>query len=136
MGRLMGLRTFLKRVAGRDGGGELEIVDLKVGDGEEVRPGMKVVVHYVGTLTDGTKFDSSRDRAQPFEFPLGGGQVIGGWDQGVAGMRVGGMRRLTVPSRLGYGRKGAPPDIPGGATLIFEIELLRIKRMTTSTKPT
>ncbi|MCP4868967.1 MAG: FKBP-type peptidyl-prolyl cis-trans isomerase [Proteobacteria bacterium] len=129
----MGLRTFLKGLSG--GGGELEIEDLVVGEGEEARPGMKVEVHYVGTLTDGTKFDASRDRAQPFVFPLGGGRVIEGWDEGVVGMKVGGTRRLTVPARLGYGRRGAPPSIPGGATLVFEIELLRIKRGNASGMP-
>ena len=128
----MGLRSFLK---GLTGGGELEIEDVEIGDGEEARPGLKVVVHYTGRLTDGTKFDSSHDRVRPFEFILGAGRVIEGWDQGVDGMKVGGKRKLTVPARLGYGRRGAPPKIPGGATLIFEVELLRVRKGSRSTAP-
>ena len=120
----MGLRTFLK---GLTGGGELTIDDTQTGDGEEAVPGMKVVVHYTGRLTDGTVFDSSRSRVQPFEFVLGAGQVIDGWDQGIEGMRVGGKRTLTIPSRLGYGRRGSPPSIPGGATLVFDVELVGIR---------
>ena len=129
----MGLRTFLKSLVG--GGGELEIEDLQVGDGEEAVPGMTVVVHYVGTLTDGSVFDSSRSRVEPFEFVLGAGRVIEGWDQGVEGMRVGGKRKLTVPSRLGYGRRGAPPKIPGGATLVVEVELMRVRTGARATAP-
>lgn len=105
---------------------ELQIEDIKVGDGAEAQAGTTVAVHYVGTLTDGQKFDSSRDRAQPFQFPLGAGHVIQGWDQGVAGMRVGGLRKLTVPPHLGYGERGFPPVIPANATLVFEVELLDI----------
>jgi len=106
---------------------ELQIEDLVVGEGEEVRAGNIVEVHYTGTLTDGTKFDSSLDRGVPFEFELGAGEVIAGWDQGVAGMKVGGKRKLVIPPELGYGERGAPGAIPGNATLIFEVELLGIK---------
>ena len=85
------------------------------------------MVHYTGWLTDGTKFDSSRDRGQPFSFPIGAGQVIPGWDEGVAGMKVGGRRKLVIPANLGYGDMGAPPVIPPGATLVFDVELLDLK---------
>jgi FKBP-type peptidyl-prolyl cis-trans isomerase len=101
--------------------------DVKVGTGPAAKTGDHVFVHYVGTLTDGTKFDSSRDRGEPFDFTLGGGQVIKGWDQGVVGMKKGGIRNLTIPSELGYGKNGSPPKIPPDATLKFEIELLEIK---------
>ena len=104
----------------------LQIDDIKVGTGAEAKAGQKVSVHYVGTLTDGSKFDSSRDRGQGFDFKLGAGQVIKGWDQGVAGMKVGGVRKLTVPPELGYGARGFPPVIPPNATLVFEVELLGI----------
>jgi FKBP-type peptidyl-prolyl cis-trans isomerase len=104
----------------------LKYVDLKVGDGAEAKAGDAVQVHYTGWLLDGTKFDSSRDRNQPFRFKLGAGQVIKGWDQGVAGMKVGGKRKLTIPAELGYGRQGAGGVIPPGATLVFEVELLGI----------
>ncbi len=106
---------------------KLIIEDLKVGTGPEVKSGDHVVMHYVGTLEDGTKFDSSYDRDQPFETPIGVGYVIKGWDMGVQGMKVGGKRKLTIPYQLGYGKYGIDPDIPGFATLIFEVELLRIK---------
>lgn len=102
----------------------LKIEDLKVGSGAEAKAGQSVAVHYVGTLTNGSKFDSSRDRGEPFEFRLGAGQVIKGWDQGVAGMKVGGLRKLTIPPDLGYGARGFPPVIPGNSTLVFEVELL------------
>ena len=105
---------------------QLVIEDLKVGDGAEARAGANVTVHYVGTLQSGTKFDSSRDRGQGFSFKLGAGQVIKGWDQGVAGMKVGGQRRLTIPPHLAYGDQGFPGAIPPNATLVFEVELLRI----------
>ncbi len=105
---------------------ELIIEDLRVGDGAEATPGTKITVHYVGTLTDGSKFDSSRDRGQGFSFKLGAGQVIQGWDQGFAGMKVGGMRKLTIPPALGYGERGFPPVIPARSTLVFEVELLSV----------
>lgn len=105
----------------------LGIDDIKVGTGAEARAGSSVTVHYVGTLTDGSKFDSSRDRGRGFEFPLGAGKVIKGWDQGVAGMRVGGIRKLTIPAELGYGARGFPPVIPPNATLVFEVELLDVR---------
>ena len=100
--------------------------DLKVGEGAEAKAGDKVTVHYTDWLTNGTKFDSSVDRGEPFKFNLGAGEVIKGWDQGVAGMKAGGKRKLTIPSSLGYGDRGAGRTIPGGATLIFEVELLKI----------
>jgi len=102
--------------------------DIKVGNGAEAKAGDVVSVHYVGTLDNDTKFDSSRDRKQPFEFKLGTGEVIKGWDQGVAGMKIGGIRKLTIPPELGYGAAGAPPRIPPNSTLHFEIELLGIKK--------
>jgi len=106
---------------------KLIIEDLTPGSGTEAKgPGQYVTVHYTGWLEDGTEFDSSRRRDEPFGFPLGVGYVIPGWDQGVIGMRVGGKRRLTVPSTLGYGAHGAGNVIPPYATLVFEIELLEI----------
>ena len=105
---------------------ELEIEDLNAGTGAEATAGKTVTVHYVGTLTSGSKFDSSRDRGQPFEFTLGVGQVIGGWDQGFAGMKVGGSRTLVIPPELGYGARGAGGVIPPNATLLFEVELLGV----------
>jgi FKBP-type peptidyl-prolyl cis-trans isomerase len=106
---------------------ELKIEDLVVGTGEEAIAGKTISVHYTGTLTNGTKFDSSKDRGEPFEFTLGAGQVIKGWDQGFAGMKIGGQRKLTIPSSLGYGEQGAGGVIPPNATLIFEVELLGVK---------
>ena len=105
----------------------LQIDDLRPGTGAEARPGNNVTVHYVGTLTNGTKFDSSRDRGQGFAFKLGAGQVIKGWDQGVAGMKVGQLRKLTIPPELAYGTRGFPPAIPPNSTLVFEVELLDVK---------
>src|SRR5215471_872962 len=116
-----------------DGRGEatmsasLQIENIKPGSGAEAVAGKTVSVHYVGTLTDGSKFDSSRDRGQPFDFRLGAGQVIRGWDQGVAGMKVGEVRKLTIPHDLAYGERGYPPVIPPRATLVFEVELLGVR---------
>lgn len=106
-----------------DAGSGLQLIELQEGSGAEALPGASVSVHYTGWLTDGRKFDSSRDRGQPFSFNLGGGQVIRGWDEGVAGMKVGGRRRLIIPAELGYGSRGVGP-IPPGATLLFNVELL------------
>lgn len=106
---------------------ELKIEDITEGTDEAAKSGDTLVVHYTGTLEDGTKFDSSKDRGEPFEFVLGAGYVIQGWDQGMVGMKVGGVRKLTIPSDMGYGDYGVPGAIPGGATLIFEVELLEIK---------
>lgn len=105
----------------------LQAEDLVVGTGTEAAAGHNVAVHYTGWLTDGTKFDSSVDRGQPFSFTLGAGRVIKGWDQGVAGMKVGGKRKLTIPPELGYGERGAAGVIPPGATLVFEVELLGVR---------
>lgn len=113
---------------------ELVIDELAAGEGEAIAPGSTAVVHYTGWLFDpqaeegkGEQFDSSVDRGQPFRFPLGAGRVIAGWDQGVAGMRVGGQRRLVIPPHLGYGSRGAGGVIPPGATLVFDVELLGIE---------
>jgi len=104
----------------------LQIEEIKVGTGETASAGQFVSVHYTGWLTNGTKFDSSRDRDEAFEFPLGERNVIAGWDEGVQGMRIGGIRKLTIPPQLGYGARGAGGVIPPNATLVFEVELLDI----------
>ena len=113
---------------------KLKIKDVKVGSGPEVKDGDHVIIHYTGWLEEpqgsgkpGKKFDSSVDRDQPFETPIGVGYVIKGWDEGVVGMKVGGKRRLIIPHELGYGKYGVEPNIPGFATLIFDVELLGIK---------
>ena len=104
----------------------LQYWDIVVGTGATAAPGIIVKVHYSGFLTTGEKFDSSRDRGVPFSFPLGGGQVIKGWDEGVAGMKVGGKRQLRIPPQLGYGATGAGGAIPPNATLIFDVQLLEV----------
>ena len=101
--------------------------DLVVGSGNSAAAGQKVSVHYTGWLTNGTKFDSSKDRGEPFMFSLGRGEVIRGWDEGVSGMKVGGKRKLTIPAALGYGTRGAGGVIPPNATLLFEVELLGVR---------
>jgi FKBP-type peptidyl-prolyl cis-trans isomerase len=105
----------------------LQYQDLVIGTGAEALAGKLVTVHYTGTLQDGTKFDSSVDRNQPFTFTLGAGQVIPGWDEGVAGMKVGSKRKLIIPPALAYGEQGYPPVIPANATLTFDVELLDVK---------
>ncbi|MEN0065700.1 MAG: FKBP-type peptidyl-prolyl cis-trans isomerase [Myxococcota bacterium] len=105
---------------------DLIIEDLEVGTGDEAATGMNVSVHYTGWLADGSKFDSSLDRNQPFGFALGQGRVIPGWEQGVVGMKVGGKRKLTIPPHLAYGERGFPGAIPPNATLTFEVELLGV----------
>lgn len=108
-------------------GSGLQFIDIERGTGDSPKAGETVVVHYTGWLEDGTKFDSSLDRGRPFSFPIGEGQVIAGWDEGLATMQVGGTRRLLIPPELGYGAGGYPPVIPANATLTFDVELLEIR---------
>jgi peptidylprolyl isomerase len=115
--------TEEKKAVTTDSG--LQYTDLVEGTGDSPKSGQKVTVHYTGTLEDGTKFDSSRDRGQPFDFKIGVGQVIKGWDEGVSTMKVGGRRQLIIPPELGYGSRGIGP-IPPNATLIFDVELLKV----------
>lgn len=130
---LVGAGVVYLLAPGRGGGAEvrtesgLRYVDLVEGTGPSPQAGQTAVVHYTGTLENGTKFDSSRDRGQPLEFPIGRGRVIKGWDEGVMTMKVGGRRKLTVPPALGYGAAGSPPTIPPNATLLFDVELLDVR---------
>lgn len=121
--------VFPKTIAGKPVGEVKTLVteDLIVGTGDEAVAGKSVTVHYTGWLVDGSKFDSSVDGNQPFQFGLGAGMVIPGWEQGVAGMKVGGSRMLAIPGDLGYGAQGAPPSIPPNATLIFQVDLLAVQ---------
>jgi FKBP-type peptidyl-prolyl cis-trans isomerase len=104
----------------------MQIEEIVIGTGASPKAGQEVSVHYTGWLTDGSKFDSSRDRGTPFSFHIGRGMVIKGWDQGVMSMKVGGKRKLTIPPELGYGKGGYPPVIPPNSTLVFEVELLGV----------
>jgi FKBP-type peptidyl-prolyl cis-trans isomerase len=106
---------------------ELNVEVISEGDGEAVKAGDMISVHYTGTLIDGSKFDSSVDRGTPFEFEIGAGRVIQGWDQGLLGIKVGSKVILSIPSEMGYGAYGSPPAIPGGAGLVFEVEVLEVK---------
>src|SRR5262249_52929036 len=105
----------------------LQYVDIKMGTGREAKPGDTVIVHYIGKLKNGTKFDSSLDHGRPFDFKLGAGEVIKGWDLGVAGMKEGGVRKLVIPSDLGYGPRGSGKPTPPNATLVFDVELLQVQ---------
>ena len=121
------LSTSFAEKAAHETASGLKYVDLLEGEGRQPKKGKTVVVHYTGWLEDGKKFDSSVDRGEPFSFRIGMGQVIRGWDEGVMSMRVGGKRRLTIPPKLGYGARGAGGVIPPNATLIFEVELLKVR---------
>ncbi|HEX3146533.1 MAG TPA: FKBP-type peptidyl-prolyl cis-trans isomerase [Gemmataceae bacterium] len=106
----------------------LKYVEVKIGDGKEVKEGTKVMVHYTGTLENGKKFDSSVDRGKPFgPLTVGAGDVIKGWDEGLQGMKVGGKRKLIIPAKLAYGEDGRPPVIPANATLLFDVEIVEVK---------
>lgn|SRR5512142_1564471 len=111
----------------RERAAQLQVEDIDTGFGDVARAGKTVTVHYTGWLEDGTRFDSSYDRGEPFTFPLGGGRVIRGWDEGVQGMKVGGRRKLIIPPELGYGARGAGRLIPPDATLVFDVELLEVR---------
>ena len=118
-----GTRCIRSEHASSHAGG-FQIVDITLGSGDEAKMGDLVSVEYTGTLRDGTVFDSSRPRGKPFQFRLGASQVIKGFERGIVGMKPGGVRRITIPPELGYGKKGAPPSVPPNATLVFEIELV------------
>jgi len=123
---LLAAAAFVVTACAKKEPADLVVETLQPGTGEAAQPGQVVSVHYTGWLTNGTKFDSSLDRGTPFQFMLGQGQVIQGWDQGVAGMKVGEKRKLTIPSRLGYGEMGAGNVIPPKSTLVFEVQLLGV----------
>lgn len=132
--RILALTMWLPLVALAQEVGTLQVTDLAEGEGAAIAAGSVAVVHYTGWLYDpaaedgkGKKFDSSVDRGKPFSFPLGAGRVIKGWDEGVAGMKVGGKRRLVIPAHMAYGERGAGGAIPPGATLVFDVELLGIE---------
>ena len=132
--RILALSMWLPLVALAQEAGSLQVTELAAGEGPAIAAGSVAVVHYTGWLYDpaaedgkGRKFDSSVDRGKPFSFPLGAGRVIKGWDEGVAGMQVGGKRRLVIPSQMAYGERGAGGVIPPGATLVFDVELLGIE---------
>lgn len=132
--RILALTMWLPLVALAQEVGTLQVTDLAEGEGAAIDAGSVAVVHYTGWLYDpaaedgkGKKFDSSVDRGKPFSFPLGAGRVIKGWDEGVAGMKVGGKRRLVIPAHMAYGERGAGGAIPPGATLVFDVELLGIE---------